>query len=383
MTNYDSRHEQKTGADLSGAEGIGRTYVLTHDNAILANMQILVAGAILQPVTHFTLDTTTNTITFVGMVWDDQVISIDYWTESTISISGDVYCTTLQVIIFGGIGVEIQLEELGTGDNTEDSYDTEKSNIIADSYTLYYGADGSNNLNTLAEGTDYTIYKDDGRILLTSAGVTKVDGKKIYISYTYSKKMSDTFISTYLAPAARESEKLTNNYYGTEKTSIAYFDGYTSGYPQTDLPFGNQLDYIPEFELKEQSIQTITSVEFLDKTGVVSDTVDSDYITLDEDGRVILQTSTVPNGKRNVKITYTHGYTSVPAQVQELSALIAAVMALVNISGGSYDDVTSFGVGRANFTVGEVYVNIREVLSQLTKRIDKILLNLGGNYSCA
>jgi len=379
---YNPFHEQKLGSDLSGS-GTGRTYVLANDNAILANMQIMVAESLLQPVVNFTFDTATNTITFVGMVWDDQVVTFDYWTESTSTISGDTYCTTLQIARFGGMGTEVMLEDLGTGDGAEDSYDTTNGNILADSYVLRYGSDGSNSLNNLSEGTDYTIYKDDGRILLTSAGVTKVDGKKIYLSYTFCTDLSDTVLASYIIPSSREVEKLTQNYYGTEKTSIEYFDGYTSGYPQTDRPFGNQLDSKPEFELEVQSVQSITSVEFLDNTGAVSDTVDSDYITLDEDGRVILQTSTVPNGKRNVKITYTHGYTEVPAQVQELAALIGAVMSLVSLSAGSYDTVTSYNLGSFSAGIGEAYVNIREVLSQINKRIDKILTNLGGNYTCA
>ena len=384
MTTYNPQHEQKTGADLSGISGAeDRTYVLTNSDAILANMQILIDGTILQPVTHFTLDTDTNTITFLSAVWDDQIISLDYWTESTITITGTAYCTTLQIARFSGIGVEIQVEELGTGDDSEDSFDTDNGNILASSYSVQYGVSGSNDLSTMAETTDYTIYKDDGRILLTAAGVTKLSTNKLYISYTYSNKMSDTLLATYLAPAAREVEKITTNYYGSVKTSIAYFDGYTSGYPQTERPFGNQLDDLPEFELDMQSVQSITSVEFLDRTGDVDSTVDSDYISLDEDGRVILTSSSVPNGKRNVKITYTHGYTSVPAQVQELAALIGGVMSLVNISGGSYDDLTSYTLSSFSAQIGEVYVNIREVLSQLNKRIDKIKSNLGDNYSCA
>lgn len=382
---YDPKQESgKTGADLSGTSGAkNRTYVLTHSDAILANMQIMVAKALLQPVSDFTLDTSTNTITFLNAVWDDQDITFDYWTESTITISGTAYCTTLQIARFGGMGTEVMLENLGTGTGSLDSFDSDNGNIIADSYTVQYGASGSNNLNTLSEGSDYTIYKDDGRILLTSDGVTNLGTSELYISYTYSSDLSDTVLDTYLAPAAREVEKLTQNYYGSVKTSIEYFDGYTSGYPQTDMPFGNQLDDMPEFELSNQSVQTVTSVIFLDRTGAVDSTVDSDYIKLDEDGRVILTSSTVPNGKRNVKITYTHGYTSVPAQVQELAALIASVSALLSLGNSSYDTVTGFSLGRSSFQIGENYVNIATMIKETQKKINIILSNLGGNYACA
>jgi len=82
--NYIPQHEQKTGADLSGDSGDkNRTYELANDDAVFWHMQIIVAKAILQQVTDFTLDIPTNTLTFVNAVWDDQVISIDYFTKST------------------------------------------------------------------------------------------------------------------------------------------------------------------------------------------------------------------------------------------------------------------------------------------------------------
>jgi len=81
---YLHRHEQKTGADLSGSSGDeNRTIELSNDDAVFPHMQILISGAILQPITDFTLDVPTNTLTFVNKVWDDQVISIDYLTKST------------------------------------------------------------------------------------------------------------------------------------------------------------------------------------------------------------------------------------------------------------------------------------------------------------
>lgn len=81
---YIQRHEQKAGSDLSGSsEDANRTYTLANDDAIFSNMQIIIDGTMLQRITDFTLDIPTNTLTFVNKVWDDQIISIDYLTEST------------------------------------------------------------------------------------------------------------------------------------------------------------------------------------------------------------------------------------------------------------------------------------------------------------
>ena len=82
------------------------------------------------------------------------------------------YTTTLSAIRTMGIGVEVQNETLGTGDNLEDSFDLANGNVVASSYTVEYGASGSNDLTELTETTHYTIDKDAGSLLLTSAGVT-------------------------------------------------------------------------------------------------------------------------------------------------------------------------------------------------------------------
>ena len=107
-------------------------------------------------------------------------------------------------------------------------------------------------------------------------------------------------------------------------------------------------------------------------------------IVTDDDGndsRVVLLT-TVPNGKMNIKITYAHGYSTVPVLIQELTALIGGIMALVNISGGSYKDISVYSLGRKSFSVGEVYINIRESINQIKLRIDELANLEGGNFFC-
>ncbi len=386
MTTFTPRSETLTGADLSGTNGTeNRTVALANSNAVIQQMQVLVSEAIQQNTINFTFDSDTNTVTFLGVIWDDQPISLDYFTASTVPASGaPFYCDTLQLVRFSGIGVVIELETLGTGDASNKSFDTDHGNIIDGSYTVYTGATGddSNNLTTMTEGTHYSIFKDDGRVLLLTAGVTLLASNELYISYTYSPKQSDTILATYLPGAQAEVDKLTGDYWGDPKTSIQYFDGYDSGYPQTDKPYGFQIDPAPELELDFKGINSITTVEYLDRVGDVSQTVDSTLISLDDEGRVILNGQSLPNGKRNVKVTFVHGYDDVPVLVQELCALVAGMMALVNISGGSYKDISTYSLGRKSFSRGQVYVNIRESIDQMKARIDKISDDLGSNAFC-
>jgi len=384
MTTYTPRSETITGASLTGSSGdANRTYVLANDDAIAAQMAILRGGVSLQIGAGFTFDSPTNTVTFVARVWDADAVSINYLTTDTPTTSSTNYATTLQIVRQSGLGVPVEMETLGTGDNTEDSYDTENGNIISESYTLWYGDADDNSLSQLTETTHYSVNKDGGLILLTSAGVTLINTKKLYISYTHSPKLSDTILSTFVAASSREAEKLTGNYWGPAKTTIQYFDGYESGYPSSDKPYGFEIEDAPEFEVDYQGINSITSIEFLDRKGDTDSTVDTDYISYDDYGRIIINEGVVPNGKRNVKITYIHGYTDIPALVQELTALIGGVMSYINVTGGSYDDITSYTLGRKTFSIGEVYVNVREVIQQMKARIQEITGHLGYRFACA
>lgn len=382
MTTYTPRHEDLTGASLSGSSGdANRTYSLANTDSIGAGFQIIIANTILQSGIDFSL--TDDVLTFLNVVWDDQNITLDYWTQSTTTTTTGNYCSTLQIARIAGIGVDVKNESLGVGDGSENSYDLENGNVLADSYSITYGTTGSNSLATLEDVTDYVLEKDGGTILLTSTGVTKVNGKSIFASYTTSPKQSDTVLESYRAMIDAEVDKLTGNYWGEVKSSTEYFDGYASGYPHTDLPYGNQIESEPEFQLNRKGIQAITSIKALDTTGGTDETFNSSYIRFDEDGRVLVGRRTIPNGKRNIEIVYTHGYATVPVLAQELASYVGGMMALVNISGGSYKDVSTYSLGRKSFSIGQVYVNIESSIKQMKLRMDDLLGSVGFKYGIA
>ena len=90
----------------------------------------------------------------------------------------------------------------------------------------------------------------------------------------------------------------------------------------------------------------------------------------------------VPNGTKNIRVNYEYGMATTPTLIAELSALYTSVRCLVNLSGGSYDDLTSINIGSKSYTVGEVYVNIREVIAQYKSRIEEIQGLMGGRADC-
>lgn len=383
---FTPRHESLTGSSLSGSDGAqNRAYTLFNANSILAQMQIIISNTILQEATDFTFNSTTGTITFLNQVWNNQNISIDYFTndEASSSSSGSVYATPLQVAEFSGFAQRVELEQLGTGDNSNASFDTDYGNIIASSYTIAYGASGSNSITTMTESTHYSISKDDGRILLTAAGITALSTNVLYASYTHVPQFSNTTINRFLVMATKQVDKLTANYWGTPVSTTEYFDGYDDGYPHTDAPFGYNRQRSPEFQLKFRSVSATPVVYFLDNTSSPIMSVDDVYTRWFEDGRIVLTANDVPNGQGNVKIVYSHGYDEVPEQVQELCALITGLMCMINVSGGSFKDVSTYQLGRKSFSVGETYINVRTAIDTLKSRIDMLLEDLGPRYGCA
>jgi len=436
------------------------------------------------------------------------------------------YTDTLQVVRVTGLGVEVQNESVGTGDNSNKSFDLKNGNVIADSYTLKYSASGddSNDFTDLTETTHYTLDKDGGTILLTTAGVTALGTNNLYADYTHSPKASDTLIDTLIAASEKEVDRKTDENWGSTASYTEFFDGYKDYYPTTDEPWGPDYDEPMSFQLSRRGVVNLTGAWFLARNASISrayrydsvattytevtdevndrlgdsfqpfadTTAAGDYLYIgstyrfygystllqivgvtggtntleyykngtwtaisagdltesvtgvlnfeaagkinwptltnwttvsvngssalyyirikaastysteaeiqhiytDQDftvsqeiplyqvdispgGRVTFLDRSVPNGTRNVRIDYTQGYTSIDPEVSELAALFAGLRLYANITGGSYDDATGYTIGRKSISIGEVYVNVREVVRQFEERIKAVLNDLG------
>ena len=123
----------------------------------------------------------------------------------------------------------------------------------------------------------------------------------------------------------------------------------------------------------EAEINTIA----MDQDFVIETSIPIYDLDVNEWGRVTFLSNRIPNGTRNVKIDYTQGYSSVPALIKELTSVTAGIMTYANITGGSYDDATMFTLGRKTISVGEVYVNVAEVVRQFRVRKQEILDSVG------
>jgi hypothetical protein len=94
-------------------------------------------------------------------------------------------------------------------------------------------------------------------------------------------------------------------------------------------------------------------------------------------GQLVIYSDVVSSGYQNIRVDYSYGYATTPSYIVDLTTYIAAIKAYVRLSGGAYDDATSYTLGSKSVTIGEAWVNIREVISQAEKRVEDILNKIG------
>ena len=109
----------------------------------------------------------------------------------------------------------------------------------------------------------------------------------------------------------------------------------------------------------------------------ISKVIEPRNFTFETFGKVTFTDDFIPNGTKNIRVNYNYGDDTTPELIKELIVLVASIEAYVTLSGGSFDDATSYVLGSKQVSIGEVFVNIREVLSQQKKRVDEILNALG------
>ncbi|KKM74418.1 hypothetical protein LCGC14_1400490 [marine sediment metagenome] len=134
-----------------------------------------------------------------------------------------------------------------------------------------------------------------------------------------------------------------------------------------------------------QNLSAIDNVTFLNIDGTSNAIVQATDIVTNSasfsEGEIVFLGDTVPYGFANIRVSYTYGIASDDARVnlvQELATILAGIRAFVSVSGGTFDDVTSYTLGSKSVSVGEPWVNLREAITQFKARKDEILRLLGG-----
>lgn len=293
------------------------------------------------------------------------------------------YCTVLDVIRKSGIYNQVINEAVGTGDAQADEFPLENNNLIRNSETIYL--DGT----AQTRDTNYNINFRTGVITFLS---TPGDGVAITATYKYfsdTVDLTNEDIDEFIADADVEINEWTGKIFTESGEVTETFEGRKQKIKATDSVSEGQ-HYSESFEdkyvliLPNYPVLSVSKIELLDDDGTVDDTLDEtepDYHWWDH-GKIQLITTSIPAGpgKKKVKVYYTYGYASVPRLIKSLSAVIAAIMAFVNLTGGSYDEITSYTLGPKSVSVGEPYMNMREAIKRLTERKERLLNQVGREF---
>lgn len=97
----------------------------------------------------------------------------------------------------------------------------------------------------------------------------------------------------------------------------------------------------------------------------------------ESNGTVHLVGQRKSSGVRNIRVTYRYGYTTTPTYITDLSVLLASEKAFLNITGSSFDEATGYTLGSKSVQIGEAWVNVKQVLEEIRKRMERILESIG------
>jgi len=230
--------------------------------------------------------------------------------------------------------------------------------------------------------TGWWIVKWTAMVTGSQNDVTKAQFKvrdperKLYTEpeYVYSRAGQDeNFVSRndvgyFITEAMKEVDDLMGKVFDYSTKVTEWFDT-TQPNPNTK---------VTKLFLRFTPMRTVTSVEEYDTYGDLEKTyTDSDYYVDLDTGMLGLRTLDFGHQERRVKVVYNYGFDTVPADIQQLTTVIAAIKVYLNHIGNSVDDVTSFSACGISMGVGEPYTASERALQDLTKEMTRIIGSIG------
>ena len=193
-------------------------------------------------------------------------------------------------------------------------------------------------------------------------------------AYVYSRAgqnedfVSEKDVNYFITEAMGEVDSLMGKVFD-------YSTGYTEWF-NTSEP--NKATKLTKLFLRYTPIRDVVSVEEYDTNGdlTITHTSDDYYVDLDT-GMLSLYTKEFIHQSHRVKIVYDYGFDSVPAQIQQLTTVIAALKMLLNHIGNSVDDITSYSACGISLSVGEPYTASARAIELLVKEMQRIIAAIG------
>ena len=158
-------------------------------------------------------------------------------------------------------------------------------------------------------------------------------------AYVYSRAGQDeNFVSKedveyFIRESMGEVDSLMGKKYDYNTSVTEWFD--------TSQP--NKNTKVTKLFLGKTPIRAMTSVEEYDTNGDLTEThTSSDYYVDMDTGTLGLYTKEFEHQARRVKVVYSYGFDVIPANIQQLTTVIATLKMLLNHIGSSVDDITSY-----------------------------------------
>lgn len=116
---------------------------------------------------------------------------------------------------------------------------------------------------------------------------------------------------------------------------------------------------------------------YFDHDKVITKELAPNEYTWYTDGRLILRDEVLSAEAKKIRVAYYAGAASVPTMVEELSTIIAAIGALLNIMGGTHDKAATYQLGSLQVGKGEPYASARATIRELIFEREELIKQLG------
>jgi len=223
------------------------------------------------------------------------------------------------------------------------------------------------------------------------------------VNYIYAKT---GLSSTEVDLSTEENSKIIED----SENEVEYLTGrkFTDGATKTEILSGAKKDILGyagqksiTINLTEYPVQSITECKTLNTDGTANTTYDTvsaaeiiagtfesdDYWletiedplthTIIANGKIILKEEEFPVGNRNIKVSYTYGYGTVPVAIRDLATCLAGIRAWIRFLGGSYNYLNSYSIPQQNVNKGDFYQRGQNNIQNLTDEANRILDRIG------
>ena len=141
----------------------------------------------------------------------------------------------------------------------------------------------------------------------------------------------------------------------------------------------NRMIRLPYQNIKWESIKVYVRTGFDRQQDWRELSAGYEYETLEDKGWIRIYYRPLLTGReyKDIKVTGYYGDINIPSKIQQLTAILTAIRIFVNMTGGSFDDVTSYSMGGVSYSLGEPYTNMQATIKMLETEKTRLMKEIG------